>query len=330
MAIDLKNLKPTKISRSLKGKYILIYGSPKTGKSSFASKLPRALFLAFENGTNALDNIMAQPILKWTEVKTVLRQLRDPEVRDKFDTIVVDTAAIAYMLCEQYICAQNGVQNISEIPWGGGYKQVEQEFQEVWREMSIMGLGIIFIAHEKNRVTNMRDENGETISAVAPDLPSKCYSIINSMVDIIGYLSVQMNADGSNTRYLYTRSTPTIFAGSRYKYIAPKIIFYNDGYKSLLDAINDAIDKQQKDDGALVTDEEYHMPVSEPTRPFSETMEEARSLWNDIIARYGDAGREKIRKVVVGIFKQDIPLAKATEEQQDLIELVIQDLKDIN
>jgi len=29
MAIDLKSLKPTKVSRDLKGKYVLLYGAPK-------------------------------------------------------------------------------------------------------------------------------------------------------------------------------------------------------------------------------------------------------------------------------------------------------------
>ena len=47
MAIDLLNLQPTVISRDLKGKYILIYGKPKTGKTTLASKFPKNLLLAF-------------------------------------------------------------------------------------------------------------------------------------------------------------------------------------------------------------------------------------------------------------------------------------------
>lgn len=30
MAIDLKNLKPTTVSRDLKGKFVFLYGQPKT------------------------------------------------------------------------------------------------------------------------------------------------------------------------------------------------------------------------------------------------------------------------------------------------------------
>jgi hypothetical protein len=35
--IDIFTLEPSKISRDLKGKFLLIYGQPKTGKSTFGS-----------------------------------------------------------------------------------------------------------------------------------------------------------------------------------------------------------------------------------------------------------------------------------------------------
>ena len=51
MAKHLWEIEKNAISRDLKGKYILIYGQPKTGKSTFGSQLPRGLFMNFENGT---------------------------------------------------------------------------------------------------------------------------------------------------------------------------------------------------------------------------------------------------------------------------------------
>ena len=58
--IDLLNLEPTKISKDLKGKYILIYGRPKIGKTTLASEFPKNLLLAFEPGYNALNNKMGR------------------------------------------------------------------------------------------------------------------------------------------------------------------------------------------------------------------------------------------------------------------------------
>lgn len=114
--IDLLNLQPTAISRDLKGKYIMIYGQAKSGKTSFAANFKKNLLLAFEIGYHALDGVYAQPIEKWADFKLVLRQLADEKVKEKFDTVTIDTASIAWDLCEKYVCAQNGVQKISDIP----------------------------------------------------------------------------------------------------------------------------------------------------------------------------------------------------------------------
>ena len=46
MAIDILSLKPTTISRDLKGKFVCIYSLPKVGKTSMAfASSPRIFFL---------------------------------------------------------------------------------------------------------------------------------------------------------------------------------------------------------------------------------------------------------------------------------------------
>ena len=133
MAIDILNIKPTVISRDLKGKYILVYGKPKTGKTTLASRFPKNLLIAFEKGYNAIDGIRAIDINKWADFKLVLRQLEKAEAREMYDTITIDTTTIAYEMCEQYVCAQNGVQSIADIPWGQGYTATKKEFEKCLR-----------------------------------------------------------------------------------------------------------------------------------------------------------------------------------------------------
>jgi hypothetical protein len=324
------DLEPSKISRDLKGKFILIYGQPKTGKSTFGSQLPRALFMNFEQGTNALAGIRSMPIMKWTDAKKVLSELRQPKAREMYDSIVVDTASIAWQLCEKYICQREGVDSIRDIPWGGGWTMLKNEFQEFWREITLLGFGILFIAHSKDKPTEMRDEDGEAITAVCPDLPNQCYTIINSIVDIIGYLQVQMNPDGTSERFLYTRSTPYVFAGSRYQYLAPKIKF---GYQELVDAIGDAIDMAVEKDGAEVTD---HTEIAQVrARPFNETMEEAKAIWQAYIGKAIDTDDKdqrlrQMKDIVRSVFgNEDFKLSTAVISQQDLVELFISEMKQL-
>lgn len=328
--IDIFNLEPSKISRDLKGKFLLIYGQPKTGKSTFGSQLPRSLFLNFEQGTNALAGIRSVPILRWTDAKKVLAQLRKPQAKEMYDSIVVDTASIAWQLCEKYICQRESVDSIRDVPWGGGWNMLKTEFSEFWREITLLGFGILFIAHSKEKPTEMRDEEGNPITAVAPDLPNNAYTIINSIVDIIGYLQVQMNPDGTSERYLYTRSTPTIFAGSRYQYLAPKIKF---GYQELVDAIGDAIDQAVEKDGAQVTDKTEIAQIK--ARPFAEIMEEAKAIWGAYLDK-ATTDEEKdqhlniMRDIIKRVFgTEEFKLSQAVPSQGDLVELFIDEMKEL-
>jgi len=327
--IDIFSLEPSKISRDLKGKFLLIYGQPKTGKSTFGSQLPRALFMNFEQGTNALAGIKSQPILRWTDAKKVLTQLRQPQAKEVFDTIVVDTASIAWQLCEKYICQRENVDSIRDVPWGQGWNMLKQEFSEFWREITLLGFGILFIAHSKDKPTEMRNEDGEAITAVCPDLPNQCYTIINSIVDIIGYLQVQMNPDGTSERFLYTRSTPTIFAGSRYQYLKPKIKF---GYQELVDAIGEAIDMAVEKDGAEVTDHTEMAQIKD--RPFQEVMTEAKEVWMKYLDVEDEDEKSQHLAIMKDIIKrvfgsEDFKLSQAVPSQSSLVEYFIDEVKQL-
>ena len=41
----------------------------------------------FEKGYSAIPGAMAQPINSWSEFRKVLRQLKDPQVQEKFETV---------------------------------------------------------------------------------------------------------------------------------------------------------------------------------------------------------------------------------------------------
>ena len=143
--IDILTIEPTVISRDLKGKYLLLYGKPKTGKTTMASRFPKNLLIAFEKGYNAIDGIKAVDINRWSEFRQVLRQLEKPEAQAMYDTITIDTATIAYEMCEQFVCGQNGVQSISDIPWGRGWSLVKKEFESCLRKITMLNYGLVLI-----------------------------------------------------------------------------------------------------------------------------------------------------------------------------------------
>jgi len=319
--IDILNLEPSVISRDLRGKFVCLYSLPKVGKTSLACQFPKNLLCGFEHGWNAISGAMAVDIKKWTDFKLILRQLEKPEAQEKYNTITIDTVGIAWDLCEQYVCAQHGVQTIADIPWGGGYTAAKREFETCLRKITQLGYGLVVIAHVEKRIEKRADDS--EVEILGPAIPKRAYDIVNQLVDIIGYIDITWDEDGNAERWLYTRKTPTVMAGSRFKYLAPKIKF---GYQELVDAIIEAIEKSEKLDGAKVV-EKSEQQIEEQLK-FEDVRDEASKLWAKLVTADAD-NAEKILKKVEMIFGRKLKLSEITEDQVDLMQLVVLEMRDM-
>lgn len=90
----------------------------KVGKTTFASQAPKNLLIAAEHGYNALAGVKAQDINKWSDFLMVIKQLASEKAKEMYDTVSIDTIGQLWEFCEQFICTQNNVKKIGEIPWG--------------------------------------------------------------------------------------------------------------------------------------------------------------------------------------------------------------------
>ena len=302
----------------------------KVGKTSFAAQLKKNLFLATEIGYNAIDGITAVPIMKWPDIKMAVKQLKDPKAHEYYDTVTIDTISIAADLCEKFVCAREGVSRINEVPYGQGWKMVAKELQDTLREITMLGFGLILICHSKEKATNIMDADGNAITSVEPDLSKNIYAVANSICDLIAYINVEFDANGNSQRWLYTRQTPTIFAGSRWKYLDEKIPF---GYDELVDAIGRALEKQAKLDGATIVDNSQIQQVN--TRPFAEIMAEARKVWDNYLNNTTSEEEKEqhlrqMKDIIGKIFgNEDFKLSSAVMSQAELVELFIDEVKNL-
>ena len=286
-----------------------------------ACQFPKNLLLAFEKGYNAIAGVKPIDVTKWSDLKLVLRQLEKPEARLLYDTVTIDTVGIAWEMCEQFVCAQNGVQKIADIPWGGGYSACKKEFESCLRKITQLGYGLVIIAHVDKRTEKRADDS--EVEILGPAIPKRAYEIVNQLVDIIGYIDVTWDEEGNSERWLYTRKTPTVMAGSRFKYLAPKIKF---GYQELVDAISNAIDQSEKLDGAMVV--ETSELIMEEALDYKKIRERASALWADLVDRDEDNAAIILKKVEM-IFGRQIKLSEITEDQVDLFNLVVLEMEDM-
>ena len=312
------------ISRDLKGKYVLLYGKPKSGKTTAACSFPDAVLLAFEKGYNAIGEAYPFDINKWSDYKMALRDLADERSKARFKTVIIDTVSICWDMCEKFICQQNGVQKISDIPWGAGYTACKKEFEDSLRQITKLGYGVVLIAHSASRVEKTAD--GSDIEIISPDLPKRANEICNGIVDIIGYIGNEW-VNGERKRWLYTRETPTLFAGSRFKYMPDKIPF---GYNELVNAIADAIEMAEQKDGAKVVDTVKTEHKQEES--FNEVRAKAMALWTELVGTGENSNPEMastILKKVEMTMGHRMKLSEFTEDQKDLLALVVVDMEDL-
>lgn len=297
-------------------------------KTTTASKFPKALLLAFETGFLAIPGVMAQPINKWSEFKQVIRQLKEDQARETFQNIVIDTADIAYDLCEKYICNQNGVSAINEIPYGQGWAKASKEFDEALRSIPQMGYGLVMISHSQDKT--FTDEEGQEYNQIVPTLSNRPRLIVDRMSDLIGYAHPVQEEDGTTHTTLYLRGTPRFVAGSRFKYTPDSIEFT---YDNLVQAIGDAIDKQAAEtDGKYITDARTTAYNESPSPSFDEMMEEFNTLTHKIQELTGDDFKKKWAPKIVAITNKYLGVGKkvndCTVEQSEQLELILDELKE--
>ena len=326
MAIDLLSVTPHEVSRDLKGYTVLFFGEPKSGKTTTAAKFPKALILAFEIGYLAIPGVMAQPITKWSEFKQALKQLKDEQVKQQFETIVIDTVDIAYDLCEKYICNQNGVSAIGDMPFGKGYAAAKKEFDENLRAIPQMGYGLVMISHSQDKT--FKDEDGNEYQQIVPTLANQPRLVVDRMSDIIGYAHPVQEEDGTTHTLLYMRGTPRFVAGSRFKYVPDYIDFT---YDNLVNAIGDAIDKEaQEFGGKFVTDAPSTAHTVEPELNFDDLMNQFNTLVSKIQEATGGAFGTIWAPRIIEITERHLGKGKKVSEmsrsQVEQLVLIIDDL----
>ena len=338
MDIDIFSVTPHQVSRDLRGYSVFFYGDPKSGKTTIATKFPRHFLLAFEKGYNAIPGAMAQPINSWSDFRKVLRQLKEPKAKERFETIIIDTADIAYDYCEKYICANAkrpdggvGVDTIGDIAYGKGYTLVANEFDSCLRNIVQMGYGIVLISHAVDKT--FKDEQGREYNQIVPTLGNKARDIVARLCDIIGYSRTVEDESGEFSTKLFMRGTPRYVAGSRFKY-TPDYIDFN--YNSLVTAISDAIDKQMEEDGKEYFTDTRSNLYAHPTDVelnFDILMAEFNDCINNIISKTGTEFENTYQPKIIQITEKYLgkgnKVSQISRDQTEALSLIVDDLKQL-
>lgn len=334
MDFNLLDIQPHKVSRNLQGYTVFIYGAPKVGKTSLAASFPKSLLVGFEKGWSALPGVRPFPIDKWSDFRKFNKQLETDEIKAEFFNIIIDTVDLAFTACEKYIFNREGVDKYSDIPYGAGYAMVEREYQEQISKIQNLGYGLVLISHAKEKTMDI--DLPTQYNRSVPTVSKKGLEVCSKLSDIIGFLTIkdvlkdpEVPAEGTiPKRFILTRDAKTYQAGSRFKHLPPIIEL---GFNELVEAINVAIDTEAKENGLDLTTEDKDVKVVADygvRRTFTETKEDFNKLSGELFKKDASFG-DIISNIVGKHLGRGKKVSGCTSEQQEFIEAIIEDLKDL-
>lgn len=333
---SLLDMQEEGVSYGLEGLKLMIYGSNNIGKTPQSMRFPKPLLLMGETGGSALKGYKKHMKTKKIFIDTV-KELTDEktldEMKEKFQTIVLDCVEDIIELFEISLCKEYGVKDVGEIQQlekgnPNGYSVCRRDFKQQINLLTGCGYTVIFIAHEETiqLPTGENDEKGNAITRdfIQPkgtkgDKSSSRF--IRDLCDFRFYI-VSSGIDKQTNKALMSKAwcvqTDAFFAGSRFN-IEPLINPFTA--ENLIKAIEDA---QKK------TAEEYGSDLVEYTRDTSgytkeDYLVDIKPYMTKLYALYP----QLVLDIVASQLGAKVPVTKATDEQLVELETIYTKLVDL-
>jgi hypothetical protein len=338
VALDLLTVQEHRVKAGVQGKMFLIYGGPKTGKTTTACQFSKPLLLAFEPGYNLIDGVKAVSVTSWVDMKNYAKQLKKPEVRAMYDTLIIDTAPLMWGLAEKFVKTQKDIEDLTDLGFGKGYRAVRDEFQDVINSLGQMGYTLVFISHAEKK--DYVDALGVSHSGITPAMDKRPREIISGLVDVYMFVCQESDGNGGNRPVAFFRGGTygdiEIEAGSRYGDGLPVKINFN--YDELVKAVQSADEAMLSAGIKISTENKTILEEAKETatdtkkKSFSEVYKEVTSTINKLKERIV-AGEADLADTMTGIIEQYLGAGKkiteATPAQQDLVEAALAELKEL-
>ncbi len=157
MNINLLDLTPNKVSVDLTQYTTVLMGDTGVGKTTTLMKFLKELtpdkeplFLEFEDRYQNIPGIMAIKINTMSDFKSVLGQLKNPTLKNKFSCIIIDTLDKYEEFCEKYVLDNRDAEILKDV---GAFGEGTMRFKSALRNIgSLQSLGytVHFIAQSSH------------------------------------------------------------------------------------------------------------------------------------------------------------------------------------
>jgi hypothetical protein len=198
--------------------FVMLYGQPGVGKTTFASAIPNAVFFDLERGTDFLDVARIQPL---ESISDTLGQLF--EESESFDTLIIDSLTSLEKAHQVEVCAAQGWSTVEALDYGRSKKIWREKFIALIKSLEQFresGKNIVLIAH--SRVKEVVDAvHQQSYDRLEFDCDKELTASILASLDgcfLLKHKTVIKDdkALGNGSRVLLTQDKPQYIAKSRW------------------------------------------------------------------------------------------------------------------
>ena len=182
-------------------KFLILFGKPKSGKSTLMASLDNNLIIDLENGYQALSAlvIQARSVNDFAEIANAIREKIKELGHYPYKYITIDNATRLEEMCLSYAkqLYKNTPQgknwqgtDIRTLPQGGGYQFLRQAVRKVIDMFRDLCDTLVLVAHVREKMIN---REGEELNEMSIDLTGKLGDILCGEADAIGYVYRKKN-----------------------------------------------------------------------------------------------------------------------------------------
>lgn len=268
----------------------VIYGAEGIGKSTLASKMPKAIFFDIEGGTAQLNVRRSRPLTsRFEDFNEILKDMAELVAnKDKYgiETVVFDTVDALELIVIKNVCKKYGKDGIESFGYGKGYTYVAEEmkrFLEACDALIFAGINVTLLAHAKISKFEQPDEMG-AYDRWSLKLTKNTAPLIKEWADLLLFCNykttVVTSGEGLDKKKKVTGGTRTIYtthhscwdAKNRFN-LKDELPLEWDSIKALYDGERASISFGTPPEALVPTEEALPFEIGEPEPKEAECVE---------------------------------------------------------
>ena len=204
----------------------ILYGVEGIGKTTFAARWPKPLFIDVENGSWQLDVSRVVPG-SYAEFKNIIQQIaEDPQ---GFQTLVIDSADWLETMMIKHICMEAGINSIEkyEKGYGKGWTKLAEDWATLLDHLDRIRfkkrLNVLFISHARIKRYEPADDTGHDRYTLT--MAEKSADVLKKWSDLTLFVKYdtftveedgKVKVKGGDKRVMYSKFHPCWDAKNRY------------------------------------------------------------------------------------------------------------------